>query len=103
MVLEVLNPNLLKTCDNCGGSGQVVNVMRTVFGNIQQAAPCPKCRATGKIPEKTCSVCRGKGTERPSVLPAIWILCHWATASGSMTRSARMSATGGYMGAAPAR
>ncbi len=53
----------LKTCDNCGGSGQVTNVMRTIFGNIQQAAPCPKCRGRGKIPEKVCSVCRGKGTQ----------------------------------------
>lgn len=54
----------LKTCDNCNGSGQVTNVMRTVFGNIQQAAPCPKCKATGKIPEKECSVCRGTGVQR---------------------------------------
>jgi molecular chaperone DnaJ len=53
----------LKICDNCDGAGQVTNVMRTVFGNIQQAAPCPKCKATGKIPEKVCSVCRGKGTQ----------------------------------------
>jgi molecular chaperone DnaJ len=53
----------LKTCDNCGGAGQVTNVMRTVFGNIQQAAPCPKCHGRGKIPEKICSVCRGKGTQ----------------------------------------
>ncbi|MBX4190566.1 molecular chaperone DnaJ [Candidatus Saccharibacteria bacterium] len=54
----------LKTCDNCNGRGQVVNVMRTVFGNIQQSAPCPKCEGRGQIPEKICSVCRGKGTER---------------------------------------
>ncbi len=53
----------LKTCDECGGSGQVVNVMRTVFGNIQQAAVCPKCHGTGKVPEKACTVCRGKGTQ----------------------------------------
>jgi molecular chaperone DnaJ len=53
----------LKTCDNCGGSGQVVNVMKTVFGNIQQAAICPKCKGSGKIPEKICSVCKGKGTQ----------------------------------------
>jgi molecular chaperone DnaJ len=56
----------LKTCDNCGGSGQVTNVMRTVFGNIQQAAPCPKCGGRGRIPEKVCSVCKGRGTERRS-------------------------------------
>jgi molecular chaperone DnaJ len=38
--------------------------MRTVFGNIQQAAPCPKCKGKGKIPDKVCTVCGGKGTER---------------------------------------
>lgn len=54
----------LKSCGTCGGSGQVVNVMRTVFGNIQQAAICPKCKGTGKVPEKVCTVCHGKGTER---------------------------------------
>lgn len=54
----------LKTCDNCKGSGQITNVMRTVFGNIQQAAQCPKCKGKGKIPDKLCSVCGGKGTQR---------------------------------------
>lgn len=54
----------LKTCDTCKGSGQVVQAMKTIFGNIQQAAPCPTCKATGKIPEKVCSVCKGSGTEK---------------------------------------
>ena len=53
----------LKTCDQCRGSGQVVTVTRTIFGNIQQAAICPKCNGRGKIPEKVCSVCHGKGTK----------------------------------------
>jgi len=53
----------LKTCDQCKGSGQVVTVSRTIFGNIQQASICPKCRGMGKVPEKLCSVCRGKGTQ----------------------------------------
>lgn len=51
----------LKTCDQCGGKGQVVSVTRTIFGNIQQATICPKCSGSGKIPEKMCSVCHGKG------------------------------------------
>lgn len=54
----------LQTCTTCEGSGQVVNVTRTVFGNIQQASICPKCSGAGKIPEKVCSVCKGKGTQR---------------------------------------
>ncbi|HUY85403.1 MAG TPA: molecular chaperone DnaJ [Candidatus Dormibacteraeota bacterium] len=53
----------LKTCDQCKGSGQVVSVTRTIFGNIQQASVCPKCHGRGKIPEKSCTVCRGKGTQ----------------------------------------
>ena len=53
----------LKTCDQCKGAGQVMTVTRTVFGNIQQAAICPKCEGKGKIPEKVCSVCKGKGTQ----------------------------------------
>jgi molecular chaperone DnaJ len=54
----------LKTCSTCGGNGQVVTATRTIFGNIQQASICPTCKGTGKVPEKVCSVCHGKGTER---------------------------------------
>jgi molecular chaperone DnaJ len=56
----------LKTCETCKGQGQVVTAMRTVFGNIQQQTICPTCEGRGKIPEKVCTVCRGKGTERRS-------------------------------------
>lgn len=54
----------LKTCPTCQGSGQVTRVMRTVFGNIQQATVCQECEGTGKVPEKVCSVCRGKGVSK---------------------------------------
>lgn len=54
----------LKQCDTCKGSGQVVSVTRTIFGNIQQATICPTCQGTGKVPEKACTVCRGKGTQK---------------------------------------
>lgn len=53
----------LRTCDECKGSGQVVHVMRTVFGNIQQASVCGVCKGRGKVPEKVCSVCKGRGTQ----------------------------------------
>jgi molecular chaperone DnaJ len=54
----------MKTCSTCDGAGQTVRVMRTVLGNIQQAARCDACKGTGKIPEKVCTVCRGSGVER---------------------------------------
>ncbi len=54
----------LKSCDECKGSGQVMHVTRTVFGNIQQATICPKCEGRGKVPEKVCTVCHGNGTQR---------------------------------------
>ena len=54
----------LKECDECKGKGQINRVTRTVFGNIQQAVICPKCKGRGKIPEKECTVCHGKGTQR---------------------------------------
>ena len=52
----------MKTCSTCHGSGQVVSVSQTIFGNIQQATICPTCHGSGNIPEKVCSVCKGKGT-----------------------------------------
>lgn len=54
----------LKTCETCKGSGQEVRVAQTVFGNIQQAVTCSKCRGKGKIPEKECTVCKATGVQR---------------------------------------
>lgn len=54
----------MKTCPTCKGAGQQTRVMNTIFGQIQQAVTCDQCKGKGKIPEKVCSVCRGKGTER---------------------------------------
>ncbi len=54
----------LKTCPTCKGAGQVNRVMNTIFGPIQQNTTCEDCGGRGKIPEKVCTVCRGKGVER---------------------------------------
>ena len=54
----------MKTCATCKGAGQQTRVMNTIFGQIQQAVTCETCHGTGKVPEKVCTVCRGKGTER---------------------------------------
>lgn len=54
----------LRTCPVCKGAGQVNRVMNTIFGPIQQTATCEECSGRGKIPEKVCTVCRGKGVEK---------------------------------------
>lgn len=54
----------MKTCPVCQGAGQQTRVMNTMFGPIQQSVTCEECHGRGKVPEKVCSVCRGKGVER---------------------------------------
>lgn len=54
----------MKTCPTCHGAGQQTRVMNTMFGAIQQSVVCPTCKGRGKIPEKECTVCHGKGTQR---------------------------------------
>ena len=51
----------LKTCPDCNGSGYIVKEQRTIFGitSVQQA--CTTCFGDGKIPEKNCKTCSGKG------------------------------------------
>lgn len=54
----------MKTCPTCNGSGQQTRIVNTIFGQIQQATVCPTCKGRGQVPEKICTVCHGKGTER---------------------------------------
>lgn len=54
----------LKTCPTCHGAGQQTRVTNTMFGPIQQSVVCETCRGKGKVPEKECTVCHGRGTER---------------------------------------
>jgi molecular chaperone DnaJ len=54
----------MKTCPTCKGAGQQTRVMNTMFGAIQQAVTCETCEGKGKVPEKICTVCHGKGTQR---------------------------------------
>ncbi|MEP6710408.1 MAG: DnaJ domain-containing protein, partial [Candidatus Saccharibacteria bacterium] len=54
----------MKVCDTCKGAGQQTRIMNTMFGQVQQAVTCQTCGGSGKVPEKVCTVCRGKGTQR---------------------------------------
>ena len=56
-----------KTCPACHGSGQVRVAQNTPFGQMQTARVCDKCRGSGKIIEKPCHSCAGKGRVRKTV------------------------------------
>lgn len=56
-----------KTCDQCGGSGQVSQVSQTPFGRFQNIVTCPKCGGSGQIIENPCPDCSGTGKIRKKV------------------------------------
>jgi len=48
-------------CRTCGGTGEVQDVRRSVFGTLMTTAPCRTCDGTGQeIPDK-CERCFGRG------------------------------------------
>ena len=54
----------LNTCPRCGGSGQMRQAVQSSFGQFVRMTTCDLCNGKGKIPEKTCKVCRGTGHSR---------------------------------------
>ncbi len=48
-------------CGRCGGSGQIQDVARSLFGTVMTARPCPACEATGEVITSPCTECRGQG------------------------------------------
>ncbi|NJK70827.1 MAG: molecular chaperone DnaJ [Thermales bacterium] len=51
----------VKTCNTCHGKGRVYQRVETIFGTIQQETQCPECEGVGKLYDKKCNVCTGKG------------------------------------------
>ena len=52
-----------KTCDKCGGRGQVNIRQQTPFGIVQQTTVCDKCGGEGTVVENPCGTCNGTGIE----------------------------------------
>jgi molecular chaperone DnaJ len=48
-------------CSDCGGTGEMRQVRRTVFGNVMTAAPCVRCGGRGEEITSPCKNCRGRG------------------------------------------
>jgi molecular chaperone DnaJ len=66
-----------KTCEACGGKGEIREKRQTFFGSFSQIKPCGQCRGSGKVPNKVCGSCRGAGrisgerTIEVDILPGI--------------------------------
>ncbi|MEX2275121.1 MAG: molecular chaperone DnaJ [Actinomycetota bacterium] len=50
-----------QTCHTCGGSGQVQQMRRSIFGQLVTAGPCRTCEGTGREIITPCTVCAGQG------------------------------------------
>jgi molecular chaperone DnaJ len=53
-----------RTCDTCGGSGEVQSVQRTLLGQMMTSRPCPVCAGLGVIIPSPCPTCGGDGRVR---------------------------------------
>ena len=53
-----------KTCEKCGGTGQVQYTTSNGFFRSVSVKPCDECRGTGKKIIEPCKVCNGKGYSR---------------------------------------
>jgi molecular chaperone DnaJ len=56
----------VETCQTCGGTGQVKQVVNTIFGQQMSVSECRVCYGTGKIIKEPCHKCHGKGTVNES-------------------------------------
>lgn len=51
----------VKTCTTCKGSGVVMRVVSSLFGQMQTQSVCPDCGGNGKIITDKCTHCHGEG------------------------------------------
>ncbi len=53
-----------RSCETCGGMGQVKQVSRSFFGQSVTVGACPTCDGEGRVVGDPCRECRGEGTVR---------------------------------------
>jgi molecular chaperone DnaJ len=61
----------IRTCERCGGAGELRQVTRTPFGQMVRGVACDVCGGAGKVPDTPCEVCGGSGRSRQSRTSAI--------------------------------
>lgn len=53
--------NSYETCSHCNGQGVVLEIKRTMFGQMQTQSVCPHCGGEGRIIKDKCRDCNGEG------------------------------------------
>jgi molecular chaperone DnaJ len=52
------------SCPQCGGSGEVQQVQRSLFGQFVRVGPCSNCGGEGRVISDPCPTCNGEGRSR---------------------------------------
>jgi molecular chaperone DnaJ len=53
-----------EACAQCGGSGELRTVQRSIFGQLMRVRPCPACGGEGRLVADPCPACSGEGRAR---------------------------------------
>ncbi|WP_068396271.1 molecular chaperone DnaJ [Kribbia dieselivorans] len=53
-----------RTCDLCGGRGEIQQVQRSFLGQVMTSRPCGNCRGYGDVIPNPCFECSGQGRVR---------------------------------------
>jgi molecular chaperone DnaJ len=52
-----------RSCETCGGAGQVRAQAQSFFGTVLTTQTCPRCRGLGEVIVSPCTACRGAGRQ----------------------------------------
>jgi len=53
-----------KACPHCGGTGELQQVSRSLFGQFVRVGPCAACGGEGRMIEDPCRNCSGEGRRK---------------------------------------
>ncbi len=87
------------TCPQCGGSGEIRQVQRSILGQIVHVHECRNCGGTGRVVEQPCRTCHGEGrtkvTSEVSIkVPAGVAAGNYMTLNGEGNQGRRGARTG---------
>ncbi len=49
------------TCPSCGGTGEIRQAQRSIFGQFVSVSACPRCDGEGVVIDSPCNSCGGEG------------------------------------------